>query len=279
MKRIFSLLTFLFLQNISSAQETGTVLGINANLGITNYYGDLDDDETYRFKNITAGIDGNLHLSKRLALNAGLKYAKIEARDAEGEMNKGRGLSFFTDIFEANTTLQFKFLNERKSFMRRNIVVPYLFAGIGYFHFNPKAIYNGAEYELQKIGTEGQHLSRGNYPVPYKLFQWCVPMGFGFKFKITKAIDAGIEAGYRKLFTDYLDDVSTVYPEKSQLLKEEGAVALALSDRTVSEKNPNDRPSFASRGNPGNNDAYTFTTFQVTYYFLPPSTKIHKVKR
>ncbi|MBK8080358.1 MAG: hypothetical protein IPK25_08795 [Saprospiraceae bacterium] len=35
------------------------------------------------------------------------------------------------------------------------------------------------------------------------------------------------------LFTDYLDDVSTVYPDKTLLLAKRGQTAVELSDRSL----------------------------------------------
>src|SRR6185503_3498036 len=131
---------------------------------------------------------------------------------------------------------------------------------------NPKATYNGTTYELQKIGTEGQYLG-GSYPKPYKLQQISIPFGFGFLLKITEHLDFGGECGFRKTFTDYLDDVSTRYPDKQEMLAKQGPVAVALSDPSNNPDTPNGRVSFAARGNPTNPDWYVYTNLHLTYYF------------
>lgn len=86
----------------------------------------------------------------------------------------------------------------KRGFTKRNFAVPYVFAGISYFQFAPKRSINGVEYDLQSIGTEGQHLP-GPYPEPYKFVTIFVPLGIGFKIKVSKNFDAGAETGFRKL--------------------------------------------------------------------------------
>ncbi len=41
--------------------------------------------------------------------------------------------------------------------------------------------------------------------MPYKLNQLCIPFGVGFKFAVTKKVDAA-RVGLRRTYTDYIDD-------------------------------------------------------------------------
>jgi len=45
------------------------------------------------------------------------------------------------------------------------------------------------------------------------LFQVNLPFGLGFKYNVNDYIGIGIEWTPRKTFTDYLDDVSGLYPD------------------------------------------------------------------
>ena len=89
-------------------------------------------------------------------------------------------------------------------------------------------------------------------------------MGLGLRFKASRYLDIMIEGGRRLVFSDYLDDVSTVYPSESDLTKADriGSTDLALVffDRSneggFAERRPN-----STRGNPNKNDAYY--VFQV----------------
>ena len=47
-----------------------------------------------------------------------------------------------------------------------------------------------------------------NKPVPYSSFQPAIPLGFGFKYAVNPKWMVGFEFGVRKMFFDYLDNVS-----------------------------------------------------------------------
>jgi hypothetical protein len=69
----------------------------------------------------------------------------------------------------------------------------------------------------------------------------------------------GLEYGIRRTFTDYIDDVSTAYPNDPNKLT---TTAQALSNRNINNKN---RSIWGTqRGNPNKNDFYTHTSFTVT---------------
>lgn len=94
-------------------------------------------------------------------------------------------------------------LSEQAEFMFFNFKVmdlnpyfsPYLFAGASVFYFNPKP--KGAEKNFASVS-------------------FAFPFGTGIRFKFSHRFLMGLEWGYRKTFTDYLDDVSTVYPNGYQ---------------------------------------------------------------
>src|SRR5205085_6237819 len=82
---------------------------------------------------------------------------------------------------------------------------PYVFAGIGVFHFDPYTYdkENKKTY-LQPLSTEGQGLPEYPNRKSYKLTQVCLPFGGGWKVNINKRFDLIYEVGFRYLFTDYL---------------------------------------------------------------------------
>jgi hypothetical protein len=91
----------------------------------------------------------------------------------------------------------------------------------------------------------------------------------------------GWELGYRTTFTDYLDDVSTIYPAQDELSSDNRQLAIEMSNRTNAESlaNARDRaiefgqeiPNAGSfdvgekRGDATNNDGYLFTQFSYSY--------------
>ncbi len=84
---------------------------------------------------------------------------------------------------------------------------------------------------LKPLSTEGEGLP--GYPdrKPYSLTQLAIPFGGGVKFAITNDWHIGLEVGLRKLFTDYLDDVSSTYADPNDLLTAKGQLAVDLSYR------------------------------------------------
>ena len=68
-----------------------------------------------------------------------------------------------------------------------------------------------------------------------------------------------LEYGIRKTFTDYLDDVSTGYPEDPSQMS---TVSQALSNRNLD--NGNDQNEWGmQRGNSQRKDFYTMTSFTL----------------
>jgi len=97
----------------------------------------------------------------------------------------------------------------------------YLFGGIGVSYFNPKAQYNGSWIALRPLNTEGQGLEGGakeTLPITAT-----IPMGIGFRIGLNRMWRLGIEATYVKTFSDYIDDVSTVYYDPTKLGSAEAA--------------------------------------------------------
>jgi hypothetical protein len=151
---------------------------------------------------------------------------------------------------------------------------PYLLAGVGFFNFNPQAKLGNNWVDLQPLRTEGQGFSQ-QYPErqPYKLNQMNIPLGIGVKYELSSMINLRAEFVYRKLSTDYLDDVSTTYidPVEFQTLSGfSGAKltnALLLNDRQYELDPTHITVAGDQRGNPKNNDAYFTFNIKASLIF------------
>jgi hypothetical protein len=73
-----------------------------------------------------------------------------------------------------------------------------------------------------------------------------MPLGGGVKFRITETTVLGFEIGMRKLFTDYLDDVSTTYVDPLALALARGPKAVEMSYRGGEVKNGD--PTYPTEG-------------------------------
>ena len=268
----------LFITTSVCGQEPG-IIGTSVSAGAMNYIGDLDDDSPIRFMKPAFALSCTVLPYGKFNVNFCYLHGSIWGDDKKAvELgNKYRNINFHSEVDEFSLQFIYRFQSWKYRFLERKDWIPYVFAGAGFFHFNPKTTVDGIEYELQKEGTEGQHISSDpdfvKYPEPYKLWQWNIPFGAGVKYKVNKQLDIGFEFSLRKLFTDYLDDISGYYPDKDQLLNEQGEMALYLSDPSNDPRRLTGRKSFARRGDPTDRDWYSYTSISVSYYF---TTKVFR---
>ena len=124
------------------------------------------------------------------------------------------------------------------------------------------AKYENHWYALEPLGTEGQGTSANPGKNKYSRAGTAFPFGVGMKYNLNKNIILGLEWGMRKTFTDYLDDVSSTYADPIVLFRENGSLAAALGDRSLSK----DTQSHIGlqRGNSRNKDWYSFAGLIIT---------------
>jgi hypothetical protein len=239
--------------------------GIGLSAGVSNYEGDLNSNLSYKFSQYGIGADFSLVFSKHFRSRLTFYNGEIMASDAlsSNPANKNRNLAFRSQITEVGAQIVYSLRGIQSGFLARANWTPYIFLGIAIFHFNPQDSIDGNWIYLQPLGTEGQQLHNPQYPAPYALTQVSIPLGFGIDYKLLNNFDIGIELGFRKTFTDYLDDVSGTYPDETLLRENEGNLAADLSNRTL---NHNIKTAGA-RGDPTANDSYFYTNIHFTYYF------------
>ena len=148
---------------------------------------------------------------------------------------------------------------------------PYLLGGVGFFSFKPQTQLGGQWVDLQPLSTEGQGFLEYPDRQQYKLNQLNIPLGLGVKYELNSQFNVRAEFIYRKLNTDYLDDVSTEYIDPTIYANYfTGAKltnALLLNDRQY-ELNPGHvTTSGDQRGNASNNDAYFTFNLKIGYVF------------
>jgi hypothetical protein len=165
-----------------------------------------------------------------------------ESEDAWGRYT--RGLSFRNDIKELAFTGVFDLFPTDKGYLRRNFLNPYAFIGLSVFHHNPKArkpVVEPGKTEafvaLQPLGTEGQFSGIPGSPRPYRRIQLAVPFGIGARYRIHDKFDVGLNIGYRFLFTDYIDDVSSQYPrdEAYDAMYARNPLSVLMSNRSAED--------------------------------------------
>lgn len=238
-----------------------------------NYIGDINPHgHVPQQLNVGGGLIYRYNITDRWAFKGSVLYGRIFADDAnaDSEWQRNRNLSFRSDIFEFSGQLELNFLTYEIGDSRRPSS-PYLFLGISVFRHNPQAEFNGRWVDLQPLGTEGQGIE--GFDDRYTLTQVSIPFGIGFKFNIWKNLGGAVEWGMRRTFTDYLDDVSTVYVDPVLLEDQNGPLAAALADRSLVQSGPNGDNARMQRGETNRIDYYIFAGIMLTYKIGRPQIK------
>lgn len=248
----------LLAQGFLRQSEVGVMVG-----GM-NYVGDLNHQHLDGKVYPAVGFFGRYCMGDRWAATANVIYGRIKGGDPD--VDRLRNLSFRSHILEASLRMEFNFVpfgTDGYSFR----TTPYLFVGVGFFHFNPQARYRNPKtdsetwVDLQPLHTEGQGSDAYQNRTPYSLLQMVLPFGMGFKMALSKEITLAVEYGYRYTWTDYIDDVSTTYVG-SELLG--GGTAAALADRSSEVQEGYENAVGIQRGDDSLNDAYAFFNLSLT---------------
>jgi hypothetical protein len=100
---------------------------------------------------------------------------------------------------------------------------------------------------------------------PYKTAGFALPFGFGMKVNIGPFAAFNLEWGMRKTWTDYLDDVSTVYADPQVLLQEKGMLAMQIADAAIELPEGMTSRAGMQRGDPGIKDSYGFVMASLSF--------------
>lgn len=222
-------------------------------LGTSVYFGDLNNRLDITNPGLAGGIIGRYNFNSRISAKGSFNYGRVSASDVDSPNNfeRDRNLSFSSNIFDLSTSVEFNFFQYVHG-SEDYFYTPYLLLGFSIFQFNPRTELNGDVYDLRDFETE---------LVSYGSVSGGFLLGGGWKWDINKDWSINIEMSYRRLFTDYLDDVSSVYPDPSNL---QNQTAMDLSDRSLIDGISGEG---RQRGNSKDNDSYNFLGISIMRYF------------
>lgn len=262
-----------------------------AHLGGANYLGEMGGKEQTRRDFVwdmklgqtrwALGGFARRKINRTISLNAGLMYLRIQGADALS-LNRGRvgrNLNFRNDMFELYLRPEFTIFQDNDLGGRgkyRTDFRLFAYAGAALYYSNPKGQLNreGEFFALRPLNTE---------LADYSPLGFAIPAGIGFHFTKSRKHRFGFDFGWRTTFSDYLDDVSTVYVDPARLpggpnglsaqMYDQSAFAYAL-DPTLPDpanygwKPPTPGPSKKGenkRGDPTHNDSYLTMTLTYSY--------------
>lgn len=229
--------------------------------GGASYMGDLNQYNPIKISGVSGGGFAKINLSPRIALGVHYTFGQIAAADDQSDnaQFKSRNLSFYTPLHEVSLITEFNFFDMFKVNAKK--YSPYVFVGIGDLFFDPRADYKGNAYSLSSYKTEGQGES-------YATSTIVIPYGGGVKYRMSEQFNVFTQVGFRVPLTDYLDDVSGNYPDKSLWGNTPGAIIRsALSDRSGEQNGIYLGVPGTQRGDYRKRDSYMFASIGISYTF------------
>lgn len=258
----------LFFAFSSQAQNPLSRSELGISLGIMNYIGDLNNQSMFGLPDPAGELYLRYSFSDRWALRLSGAYGHLHAGNPDAiEL---RNLSFRSYLWEGNLRAEFNFVpfqHGGKGFK----TTPFIFGGLGFFFFNPQALYTNPStgesswVDLQPLCTEGQGSIEYPDRKPYSRSGLVMPFGVGVKMLLGNHVAISLEYGFRKTWTDYVDDVSTTYVGEA-VLRGSGSnseVAVALADRSGEIQPGYLNAPGIKRGDASLDDWYAFLNFSV----------------
>lgn len=298
-------LAFIIIFPVKSQSPAFNFGSTTVELGIGQFFflGDLGGNQgigrkfvkDFNYKTLTNNLQAAVHynISNVISLRGSFIIGSLKGSDSYTKITNGaeldrrnRNLSFKTPLSELAVGVDvfpLKLLLNSNNEKVNQFISFSIAAGI--FKFNPKAMdANGNWVELQPLHTEGQGTKEYPERKPYKLVQPLLSFGVATKNYISPSVYFGLEVIVRKLYTDYVDDVSTTYIDPTlfyaYLPVQQAQLASKLAYRE-NEINPLQNRNYidAQRGTATNNDSYFSCAIKVGFLLKDKEVELMRSKR
>ncbi len=190
--------------------------------GMSNYFGDVAPEINWAESHPSFGLLYKYHHSRFFSSRYQFSYASISGKDKYTTGQQYRNIQFNSNIYEMGYFMEFNFkpfgINANQ---HEESGTTFVFSGVNLFLFEPTVtLPKGDELSLRDLGTEGQVIDGKR---SYSLIQPALTLGLGYKFNVRRKTVIGLEIGFRKTFTDYLDDTKGYYADYATIVAKQGA--------------------------------------------------------
>ena len=218
-----SLLLSLTILLCSTALAQRWSLGLGT--GFSQYVGDIRDQSASAMLRPTASVGFHYKTAGRLHWSFNAAFTGLKASDANATDTKSRGLSFGTPLAEVSALA-------RVDLRKGKRITPYLTAGTALFFVDPWAeAANGDKVKLYPLSTGGQGLAQYPDVKDHSKANLSLPFGGGFDIALANGMHLEMDVILRKTFTDYIDDLGSIYPDRTVLTAARGAQAVTYAWR------------------------------------------------
>ena len=216
MRKLLIVLVLALTASLSGYGQYNVDYGFS--LGASNYLGEIGGgigsrrggvvDMKLNFTKWALGGFYRYRVSPKIAVKASLNYIRLSGDDSKtlNPSRRARNLNFKNDMIELTGVGEYyiyKVNDVGRTGRYSTDFNLYLYGGIGVFYSNPKGQNSAGDWvSLKPLETEG---------VSYSNINLAIPLGIGFYYTIQRKYRIGLEIGWRTTFTDYIDDVSTVF--------------------------------------------------------------------
>ena len=164
-----------------SGAQTKALFGVS--FGGAYYQGEINWDKPFYQTHLSYGAHLRYILNNRYSLKGGFSLGWLSAsdKDSKNSFQQIRRASFVTPFAEISGQIEFNF---RKYVYgdKKYYYTPYLYLGSGLL------------------------IASWSHP-PY---DFIIPFGLGYKISLSKKFEIGFEFGYRKVFSDGVDNITGV---------------------------------------------------------------------
>ena len=253
--------------NANAQFDDPKTLEVGPHVGLSYYMGDLNPTMPFAMSDLQYGGLVRFNYNTRWTFRCDYAYATVKADDKIIKWRPERELNFTSKIHDLSFVAEFNFWEYYTGNPKRN-VSPYIFGGISVFYYTVFAnvgdtLVDLSEHQTEPLPTDPKWYDNAfgkKSPVGIS-----IPFGMGVKFALSRRMAGTVEWRMQKTFTDYLDDVGTVYlPRDQRPHVKVGGEEYDLSDPTTNFEGGQ------QRGNSAFNDWFGMARVSLTWKFNLP---------